>query len=426
MHVGGRPFGRRLGVDRRHANVHSRARDSARAKADNVTTSPALAEAPPGFARSSLTWFCYLTIAFFTFILNIQGNILPFLKTELGLSYRLLGLHSSAVATGMIVAGLSGERLLSALGGRGTLVLAMAGIGAGALLLCVGGSPWFTIAGCGLIGALGGLVPGTVIAVLSDAYGARKDIALAECMAVCYAFAILAPLTSSLAIGLDVGWRAALLFGLVLGAAILLLFGRAAFPPAHRTHDETGGRLPAAFWIYWFALCMAVAIEFCVILWAPEYLERVAGLGRAEAAGWAATFFLAMLIGRLLGAALIRYLSRDRVFGGAVILALLGFLLYWLVPGPLTAVAGLFVLGLGISQLYPVGVGSAVAAAGRLEARASTRLTVAVGIAILTMPALLGAAADVVGLHAAHLVMPLLALASGVAFLLAGRLAHRR
>jgi fucose permease len=386
-------------------------------------TSPAVAEAPAAFQRTVLTWFCYLTLAFFTFVLNIQGNILPFLKTELDLTYRILGLHSSAVATGMIVAGIVGDRVIGLLGRRGTMMLALAGIGAGSLLLAWAPSSWFTIAGCFLIGALGGLTPGTVLATLSDTYGDSKDIAFAECMATCYAFAILAPLSSSLAIAMGLGWRAALFFGLLLGALILVLFGRASFPaPAASRGNRQEGSLPVAFWVYWFALCMSVAVEFCIILWAPEYLERVAGFTRTEAAGWAATFFLAMLIGRLGGAALIRVLSRDRLFAATVAVALAGFAVYWTSPGQVAAVAGLFLLGLGVSQLYPVGAGAAIASAGGLGERAGTRLTIAVGIAILTMPALLGALADLVGLHLAHLVMPVLAAASGIAFLAAGRL----
>jgi fucose permease len=385
-------------------------------------TSHAVAEAPAAFQRTVLTWFCYLTLAFFTFILNIQGNILPFLKTELDLTYRMLGLHSSAVAVGMIGAGIFGDRAIRAFGRRATMHIALIGIGAGSLMLAWAPSAWFTIAGCFLIGALGGLTPGTVLATLSDTYGTRKDIAFAECMATCYAFAILAPLSSSLAIAMGLGWRAALLFGLLLGAAIIVFFGRAVFPSAAAARgQETSGNLPVAFWGYWFALCMSVAVEFCVILWSPEYLERVAGFSRTEAAGWAATFFLAMLLGRLGGAALIRIMSRDRVFAGTVVVTLIGFAVYWTSPGQVAAVAGLFLLGLGVSQLYPVGAGAAIASAGALGERAGTRLTIAVGIAILTMPALLGALADLVGLHLAHLVMPVLAAAAGISFLAAGR-----
>ena len=43
--------------------------------------------------RDRATWYCYLMLGMFTYLLNIQGNIIPFLKTELGLSYRVVGLQ---------------------------------------------------------------------------------------------------------------------------------------------------------------------------------------------------------------------------------------------------------------------------------------------------------------------------------------------
>ena len=52
----------------------------------------------------------------FTFFLNIQGNIIPFLKDEFALPYSVVTLHPAAVALGLIVSGLIGERLTKRLG----------------------------------------------------------------------------------------------------------------------------------------------------------------------------------------------------------------------------------------------------------------------------------------------------------------------
>ena len=42
---------------------------------------------PMRLIRTPLTWYAYLLSGFFTFIINIQGNIIPFLRDELRLSY---------------------------------------------------------------------------------------------------------------------------------------------------------------------------------------------------------------------------------------------------------------------------------------------------------------------------------------------------
>jgi MFS family permease len=69
-------------------------------------------------------------------------------------------------------------------------------------------------------------------------------------------------------------------------------------------------------------------------------------------------------------------------------------------------VVGLFVLGLGIAPLYPLSIGFAIEAASPQAAAASARFMLAVGLSILSMPALLGGLADEVGLRPAHLMVP--------------------
>src|SRR6266850_1420247 len=87
----------------------------------------------PAMKRDPTTWYCYLMLGVFTYLLNIQGNIIPFLKAELDLSYRAVGLHSSAIAAGMIVVGLFGDRVTRRLGRRRTLLLSGGGASIGAI-----------------------------------------------------------------------------------------------------------------------------------------------------------------------------------------------------------------------------------------------------------------------------------------------------
>src|SRR5271167_3017037 len=78
-------------------------------------------EATSGFRRDRITWTCYLALALFTYFRNIQGNIIPFLRDELGLSYREVSLYPAALAAGLIVCGLFGERAVAWCGRRGAL-----------------------------------------------------------------------------------------------------------------------------------------------------------------------------------------------------------------------------------------------------------------------------------------------------------------
>ena len=77
-----------------------------------VTNGPRLRDGR--FVRDRFTWLAYLLLASFTLLQAILGPLMPFLRAELHLSYTLGGLHLSAFAAGMVLAGLTGDRLLSA------------------------------------------------------------------------------------------------------------------------------------------------------------------------------------------------------------------------------------------------------------------------------------------------------------------------
>lgn len=168
-----------------------------------------------------------------------------------------------------------------------------------------------------------------------------------------------------------------------------------------------------------------MALEFCVLIWAPEFLERVAGLPRATAAGSAAAFSLAMLIGRAGTSRLVRLVAAPHLFLAALLVIVLGFIVYWRTGQPLAAVAGLFVLGLGVAPLYPLSLGFAVGAAGARGDTASARVMLAVGLAILLTPAFQGGLADEVGLRLAHLMLPGLVAAALLCLVIARALQRR-
>lgn len=379
-----------------------------------------------GMRRGAVTWYCYLALGFFTYLLNIQGNILPFLKTELDLSYRLVSLHSSAIAAGLIAVGLFGDRVIRRLGRRRALGVGTAGISAGAVLLCLAPASWASIGSCALMGVLGGLIPAIVPAVLGETHGeGERDVAFAEATAICYAFGILGPLTTGLFVAYSLGWRGVVLLGAAFGILILARFRGTALPDPPPAAASGRAGLPAAYWAYWALIAAVVAIEFCVLIWAPEFLERMAGLPPAWAAGSAAAFSLAMLVGRVGASRIVRLVAPSRLFLAALLVTVLGFLVYWGLGQPLAVIFGLFVLGLGVAPLYPLALGFAIGAAGADSGTASARVMLAVGLAILLTPALLGGLADQFGLRLAHLIV-LALVAAALVCLATARALQRR
>lgn len=385
-----------------------------------------LHKAVGGFRRDRTTWACYLALALFSYFLNIQGNIIPFLRDEFALSYREVSLHPAALAAGLIVCGLSGERAVAWCGRRGALVLGFVGTCGGALLLSLAQTATASIAGCLLMGAPGGLILVVVPAVLAERHGADRSVALSEANAASYIASLTATVAMGLytAIGLD--WRNGLALGIELTAVALACHAGDPIPAA-RPHGESGaGRLPAAYWAYWATLFCVIALEYCTLLWSPEVLEGVQGLSRASAATMAGAFSAAMLTGRILAAPLLRRVSAQRLFLASLALTLPGIALYVGVHQPVLSVVGLVVLGLGTALLYPLTLGFAIGVAGRQGEVASARASLASGVAILIMPMALGTLADGLGLRLACLFLPALPALGAVCFVAARTLEFRR
>ena len=358
--------------------------------------------------RGPVTWYCYMLLAFFVFTLTLQGNIVPFLKQELGLSYRETGLHASAIALGAIIVGLLGDQVVQYFGRRRMLAMGTLTCSAGALMLCVAPAAWASIAACGILGLGASFLPTVVFAILADVHGRRRNVAINESSAINYGLAVLAPLLTSVCIALSLGWRAAVTIGALFGVCLVLAFRGLALPERTKETVTTSGNLPWAYWAFWSSISFAVAIEFCILLWSPAYMEQVVGLGKAGAAAAASAFVLAMFVGRVAGSFLARTIAVERLLVAQLAITLAGFLIYWYFQVPTIAIAGLFILGLGVSILFPLTVGLAIGAAASQSDAASARATIAFGVALLVTPPLLGGLADEVGLKAAHLLVLML------------------
>jgi len=384
-----------------------------------MTATPEANALRRGLRRDATTWYCYLLLGYFTYLVSIQGNILPFLQVELGLGYGAVSLHTSAIAVGIMSIGLFGDRLIRRYGRRLILVIGSLGAAAAAVLLAIAPAAWATIGSCLLLGLFGAFIPAIVPAVLSDLYGDRRDIAITESNAVAYGFAVMAPVIAGVSAALAWNWRTVPLAGAAVGIVIVAAFLNRTVPENPRAAESAATRLPPAFWAYWAMLGFGVAVEFSVLLWAPAYLERIVGMPASGAALGAGAFFAAMLIGRTAGIGLVRAFDARIIFPAAALITCVGFAAYWGSGVLAVSLIGLFVVGLGVSLLFPLALSLAIGSAGAAADRASARVMLAPGLAILLAPPLLGVIADSVGLSLAQLTTPVFVFLAVAAFLTA-------
>jgi len=218
--------------------------------------------------------------------------------------------------------------------------------------------------------------------------------------------------------GAGLGWRLALFPILALLVVIGLRYWSVPFPVKGAIQPDdakaTSGRmhLPLAYWMFWCLIALETGAEWSVVYWGASFLASDSPLSKPDAATAMAAFFLAMLIGRVIGSRLTRVIPGLLVLAASLGIALVGFPLFWLIPLPLVRVVGLFVVGLGLANVYPLGVALATGAASGQADRASARLSVAAGLSALIAPFILGALADHIGIGQAFgIAIPLLLLA---------------
>jgi fucose permease len=377
-----------------------------------------------GFVRDPATWMTYGLVGYFAFMETVLGPIMPFLRTELGLGYTTASLHFSAFALGAVLLGLFGDKILGRFGRRAALWGGAFGITAGAVLLISVPSAFGTVPATFAMGLCGALLLVTSQALLSDRHGEWRSVAVTESNVAASACAISAPLLVGASAASGLGWRAAL----VLPVAALVLLAAAFFlkPPdlpqrVAGDGDGAGGRgLSTRYWAFWALVTLGVASEWCVGYWGADFLADGTGLTRPAAATSLTTFFAAMLLGRIASSRLARVLPPAALLTATLCLSLVGFPLFWFSPGSAFTLAGLFVTGLGIGGVYPLGVSAAIAEADNTDA-AAARLAVGGGGAILVAPLVLGALADRFGIGSAFgIVIPMLLVALSLA-LVAGR-----
>jgi MFS family permease len=378
------------------------------------------------FIRDRFTWLGYLMLGYYAYLQSALGPLMPFLRDELRLNYTVTGLHLSAFAVGMTLAGLTGDRAAARVGRNVVFWGGGAGMGIGALLLCVGQTAAVTIPAAFIMGLIGSYLLVMIQAALADHHGERRAFALTEANVIAVFCAALAPIFVGQSEQLGIGWRAALL---IVAALWLVAFaiGRSipiGETPAENTSQKvaaSSGTLPRLFWVYWGVGFLGVAVEWSLIFWGADFLEKIVGLERATASTLMSVFLGAMFVGRFIGSRLTRGMDTRPLLRLAAGLVVVGFPIFWLAEAPALNLIGLFICGLGVANLYPFTLSVVMGIAPGMENVTGSRISFASGLAILVVPQVLGSAADQIGIFSAFGITGVFSAAAFGLILYAGR-----
>lgn len=342
------------------------------------------------------------------FLLAGLGACVAVLARDLELPTERLALLPSAFAVGLLVIAVIGPLILRSVAISVVLRIGSIICALGGVLIAIAPQYGVAIAG-GLCVGLGGALLILIAPLLLN--GPTAAVRLTRVNAFASATGILAPLAIGAVDSLGTTGRLAML------AAVPLLLALAVFahPTAAAQPEATEGlaeqeaqdrrQVAAQVARGWLRVVLAVAVEFCFVVWAVARLVA-AGLPMATAALLGSAFPIGMAVGRAIGPIHLRGWS-PMVPGG--LLAIAGTLLVSLSDAPLPVTAGLVIAGVGVAPLYPVTIAALVATPGLSPARLAALGASASGVAILIAPAVLAALAGFVDLRTAFLItLPLL------------------
>jgi len=272
-----------------------------------------------------------------------------------------------------------------------------------------------------VMGVGGGLLLVTIQAALADHHGEGRAVALTEAnVAASISYVVLIG-ALSLTAALHAGWRAALLASLVVPALAWWSNRRlamAAPPPP----DVAQGRLPGVFWIAAVMLFCMAAAEWCITAWGATFVEDAAGVSTDTAVALMAGYFVGVVAGRTLGSGLTRRHDPARLLALALAVTAAGFAVLWPSTRPVQALLGLTLLGVGLGNLFPMGLAVTVALAPGRAVQASGRAVVMTSFAVLLAPLTVGTLADATSLTAALGVVPVVLALAAVGLALVRRL----
>jgi MFS family permease len=349
-------------------------------------------------------WFAYAGGATAGYLAYTIGAVAPYIGAQLGLTDAQIGLHSTAVAAGLVVAGAVVANLAAGFGETRTRAGALAAVVVGVPLLVRAPALAATLTAATLIGLGVGTVLGYANATLGRPGGRLAQQRLARGGVASILASFVGPALVAAGAASGIGWWPGLVPA--LGLVVVLALELRLEPPIDASgpgmedvrRPRSSVALPGGFWLAWSFCVGVVGIEFGIVFWAAPLIQRQVGIPLPEATAVATLFVVGMLAGRLalgLGLGAGNAVRRSAWLGLAV--AGGGAGIVWVATTTLAAGAGLLVAGAGVAVLYPLGVTAALASVPGEPARAGTRLTMANGLAVLVAPFILGAIADVAG-----------------------------
>ncbi len=346
----------------------------------------------------------YVDQAAVSYSFYVVGASAAFIAVALSLSETQAGLHSSAMAAGMIVAGVAGERFDGLAGVRRVHYLGMALLAVSLLFLAWAPGVAVTLGASLGVGLGAGAMFGHVTHTLGAGGGPVTRLQLTRGAFVAKASQLMAPvaIAAGAAVGFD--WQFVVVPVLLL-LGVLFVWSRWAEPAA--AVGEALGPLPRAYWLPWLLTVLVIGLEFFVVVWGGSLVAARTGESLHDATLTISAFIAGMIAGRaVMSMEVTSRIEAMRIIRGGLVVTFVAVLAVWVSGSWWLSAGAMAVAGFGVGILYPPCAAVTMATAPGAPAAASSRLVLAAGLAILVAPLLLGFIADLSDISSAWLLVP--------------------
>jgi len=356
----------------------------------------------------------------FGFINAVLGPALPYLRAAEHISYLVGALHQAAFAVGGGLAGLLAARGDGSLGRGTTIRLGLVGAAVVGLGIGYGDAVAMTVPAAFLVSLLGTSALVRMWAVLADAHGERRTVAMAEGEVSVSLGGIVTPLLVGGLAATALTWRFSFVIGGVIVALAALAVGTvriprpATRPPAlPRTAGTRAQRLLLAPTLV--VVLAIVALEFALSFWLASYLDDSVGLSRGLAVVMVSGLYAANLVGRVVTSRLARRVATERLLAASLIVALIGVCVLLAAGDAPAAGIGIALAGVGVGAMFPL-ISSLHVGVSSLNADGAIGQVLSIAaIGQMVGPLAAGAIAQTAGLRAGLLVVPALIVLAAVA-----------
>ena len=267
-----------------------------------------------------LTAGCFYSFFVFGFVDNLKGPTLPNLLDDLGFRYGQGGTLLFGGYLGFLVATLATGPLADAAGKKIVILLSGLCMTVGVAVFGAVSAFWLLTGAMFVVGLGMGAIEVGANALIVDLHDQNRGRYL-NLLGVFHGIgAMVVPLYAGYLLSNGVSWRQVHLYALLLTGLLFIYFLWVRFP-AQSTDEASGfdfnqlrqsGFSENMIWFY-ALLATYVASELGTAAWLVEFLQQTKGFTVASSTRYLSFFFLFIMVGRLVGSALVDRIGYLRI-----------------------------------------------------------------------------------------------------------------